>query len=158
MMKRNVVIALALSFLLALFGCGKDDGPGMVNDQPWTAFTLSRSDSFNQRNFWFTVERTDEGHLLTGECQDKDGSEHTQEEGVPLSSEDVLFIRELRLADLTDVVSDEGEEDAPFALDAPEITLVLTYLDGTTQEKALPSDQSIQIYEHFLPYFQKNKE
>ena len=157
MMKRKVVIALILSFLMSLFGCGKTDGPGMVNDLPWRAFTLSRSDSFSQYNFWFTVERTEEGHLLTGECRDEYGNEYSREKGIPLSTDDILYLRELRLGDLADVMPEEGDADAPFALDAPVITLMITYLDGTTQKKGLSSDQSIQIYEHFLAVFQKKK-
>ncbi len=156
--KWAVVLAIA-SVLLSLLGCGKRhilDGPGMVNDPPWSSFILSRSDSYAQYNFWFEVQKNELGFLLTGECRDEDGEMYVlkHEDGILLSVEDVQYLRGLWLGELPDVVS--GEDDGePFALDAPSITFVLTWLDGTQQEKGLPSDVSIEIYEHFLPYFKK---
>ena len=156
--KWAVVLAIA-SVLLSLLGCGERhvlDGPGMVNDQPWSSFILSRSDSYAQYNFWFEVQKNELGFLLTGECRDEDGEMYVlkHEDGILLSVEDLQYLRGLWLGELPDVVS--GEDDGePFALDAPSITFVLTWLDGTQQEKGLSSDVSIEIYEHFLAYFKK---
>lgn len=154
---------MCISFLLSLFGCGEDhilDGPGMINDSPWKAFTVSRTDSYSQYNFWFTVERGDFGFLLTGECRGDDGELYTIEEGVELSPEDVLYLRNLHLADLADVVPSEGTGDEelilPDVLDAPDVTLHLTWTDGSKQEKGLPQDISIEMYNRFLPYFENN--
>ena len=157
--KRWTVVLLAASCFLGLMGCGKRhvlDGPGMVNDQPWKAFSLSRSDSCVQHNFWFAVQRNDFGFLLTGECRDEDGEMYIlePEDGMELSTDDLQYLRGLWLGDLPDVTADEAEEDL-ILLDAPSITFVLTWLDGTQQEKALPGDISIEIYEHFLPYFKR---
>ncbi len=161
--KRLVVVFLLGAFLSSLFGCKKDhilDGPGMVNDSPWKAFTVSRTDSYSQYNFWFTVEQGDFGFLLTGECRGADGELYTIEEGVELSTKDVLYLRGLHLGDLEDVTPDNeaGDEELilPDALDAPDVTLHLTWRDGKIQEKGLSQDISIEMYNHFLPYFENN--
>ena len=158
--KRWTVVLVVASFLLSLSGCGKKhvpDGTGMVNDQPWRGFTLSRSDSYAQYNFWFTVQRNDLGCLLTGECRDENGEVYVleSENGIQLSAEDMQYLRSLWLGELPDVAAEEKEEEV-ILLDAPDITFVLTWLDHTRQEKILPSDVSIEIYEHFLPYFKSN--
>ena len=153
-MKKRNCTAAAAALLLTLFGCAKPvDGPGMVNDRPWQEFTLSRSDSFAQYNFWFTVQVTETGYLLTGQCRDEDGNEYIQESGVPLSEGDGQYLRELWLGELTDMQPDE--DDGLILLDAPDVRLVLIWRDGTRQEKDLPEETSIEIYERFLPYFTK---
>ena len=53
-----------------------------------------------------------------------------------------------------DAVSVEEDSDL-LILDAPQISLVLTYLDGTQQEKVIGNALSLQIYKHFLPRFQE---
>ena len=156
--KRWVVTVVCIAMLLSLFGCSKKhilDGPGMVNDQPWRAFTLSRSDAYAQYNFWFTVEQGDFAFLLTGECRDEDGNAYTIAEGVELSAEDLRYLRDLWLGDLPDEVPG-GEDDELIVLDAPEVTLVLTFMDHKEQKKSLPLDTSIEIYQRFLPYFKNN--
>lgn len=67
-MKIPAVLATCAACVLSLFGCGKEhilDGPGMVNDLTWTEFTVTRSDSYAQYNFWFTVEYRESGFFLT---------------------------------------------------------------------------------------------
>ena len=143
-------------FSVSLFGCGKKhvlDGPGMVNDQPWKSFTISRTDSESQYNFWFTVEQGDFGFLLTGECQGEDGDRYCLEEGVDLSTEDLQYLRNLRLHELSDDIPTIVDDDL-MILDAPEVSLVLTFIDGNSQKKVLSSDLSIQMYNRFLPYFE----
>ena len=150
MKKWNSLVA-ALSCLITLFGCAKPvDGPGMVNDRPWREFTLTRSDSFAQYNFWFTVQVTETGYLLTGQCRDEDGNEYVQESGVPLSEGDGQYLRALWLGELPDAAAQE--EDDLILLDAPIVRLFLTGLDGTQQEKCLSDDISIEMYHRFLPY------
>ena len=154
MRKKWNVLAVCAGLLVSLFGCAKPqilDGPGMVNDRPWREFTLSRSDSYAQYNFWFTVQDAKSEYLLTGECRDEDGNEYCTESGVPLSAEDAQYLRELWLAELPDVQPD-GDDDL-ILLDAPEITLVLTWNDGTQTKKAISGDTSIELYQRFLPYF-----
>ena len=149
------MVTLLALFSLSLFGCGKKhvlDGPGMVNDQPWKAFTLSRSDSESQYNFWFTVEQGDFAFLLTGECRDENGEIYNIEKGVELSTKDLQYLRDLHLHDLSDVIVDDSVDDL-MILDAPMISLVLTFRDGTTQEKHLSADTSLDIYQRLLPYF-----
>ena len=155
--KSWTVVLLIASVFLSLFGCGKKhilDGPGMVNDQPWKAFTLSRSDSYSQYNFCFTVEQGNFAFLLTGECRDEAGELYTIEEAVELSTEDLQFLRELKLADLPDEIP--NEDDGLILLDAPVIKLTVTFIDNQEVAKSLSEDASIQIYQRFLPYFINN--
>ena len=153
-MKKRKYLAAVAACLMALFGCTKPvDGPGMVNDRPWREFTLSRSDSFAQYNFWFTVRDTETGYLLTGACRDESGNEYAMETGVLLSEADGQYLRCLWLGEQPDVQT-EGEDEA-ILLDAPDVRLVLTWRDGTQQEKYIPEETSIEIYEQFLPYFTK---
>ena len=150
-MKKWNGLAAVAACLLTLVGCTKPlDGPGMVNDRPWREFTLTRSDSFAQYNFWFTVQVTETGYLLTGQCRDEDGKEYVQESGVPLSEGDGQYLRALWLGELPDAAAQE--EDDLILLDAPIVRLFLTGLDGTQQEKCLSDDISIEIYHRFLPY------
>ena len=157
MRKKWNVLAVCAGFLMSLLGCAEPqilDGPGMVNDRPWREFTLSRTDSYAQYNFRFTVEDAKSENLLTGECRDEDGNEYTIETGVPLSEEDAQYLRNLWLGEQPDVQPD-GDDDL-ILLDAPDVRLVLTHNDGTQTEKALPGEISIELYHRFLPYF-KNK-
>lgn len=159
-MKKVIRFAMlfgATACIFSLFGCGRkhlQDGPGMVNDLNWKAFTLSRSDSFAQYNFTFTVERCDTGYLLTGECRDQDGDEYCEQEGMRLSDDDIPYLRSLNLGNLPDLPpASPDEADDLIVLDAPVITLSVTYLDGKTQDKIMTEDFSIQFYERFLHYF-----
>ena len=156
MRKKWNVLAVCAGFVLSLFGCTKPqivDGPGMVNDRPWREFTLSRTDSYAQYNFWFTVQDAKSEYLLTGDCRDEVGNEYYMERGVPLSAEDAQYLRDLWLGEQPDVQPD-GDDDL-ILLDAPDVRLVLTWRDGTQQEKYLPEETSIEIYNRFLPYFTK---
>ena len=155
--KKWAAVALVTTLTLSLFGCSKQhilDGPGMVNDQPWKAFSLSRTDSYSQNNFWFCVEQGDFAFLLTGECQDDRGEPYIIEEGVELSAEDLQFLRDLNLADLPDAIDFEDEE--LLLLDAPTIRLTVTFMDDQRVEKSLPQATSIEMYKRFLPYFINN--
>ena len=150
-MKKWNGLAAVAACLLTLVGCTKPlDGPGMVNDRPWREFTLTRSDSFAQYNFWFTVQVTETGYLLTGQCRDEDGNEYVQESGVLLSEGDGQYLRALWLGELPDAAAQE--DDDLILLDAPIVRLFLTGLDGTQMEKCLSDDISIEIYHRFLPY------
>lgn len=157
--KKWAAVALVATLTLSLFGCSKRhmlDGPGMVNDQPWKAFSLSRTDSYSQNNFWFCVEQGDFAFLLTGECQDDSGELYIIEEGVELSTEDLQFLRDLNLADLPDAIDFEDEE--LLLLDAPTIRLTVTFMDDQSVEKSLPQATSIEMYRRFLPYFINNEQ
>ena len=147
-------IVAVVSFGSSLLGCNRHilDGPGMVNDLTWTEFTLSRSDSYAQYNFWFTVERTDSGFLLTGEAWNEEGYLVHLEDGKALSADDILYLRSLHLGDLADWTPSDPEDDM-IILDAPSISLELVCPDGTKQKKNIGDELSFEIYRRFLPYF-----
>ena len=162
-MKRVIRLALfvgAATCIFSFFGCRNKhilDGPGMVNDLSWKAFTIYRGDSYAQHNFSFTVERTEKGYLLTGVCRGAYGDEYDVGEGVLLSAKDIQYLRTLNLGDLPDAVPASPDElEEIIILDATTITLHVTYPDGTVQEKAMREDFSIELYKRFLPYFEKN--
>lgn len=143
---------MCIAWMLTLLGCGKEkpfmlDGPGMEYQSPWTAFTLSRTDSNPRYCFWFAV--TDDGvqALLTGECSDEEGNSYTEETGVEISAEDVWKLRWMDL--------DQLPEDSEQPAGTEGITLTLTLSDGTVVQKNASSDLSIEIYELLLPYLKK---
>lgn len=159
-MKKVIRMAMLLGAtvcIFSLFGCSKKhllDGPGMINDLNWKAFTLARSDSFAQYNFTFTVEQSDSGYLLTGECRDQEGNEYCVQEGMSLSADDIQYLRTLNLGNLPDAApASPDEADDLILLDAPTVTLSVTYSDGALQDKSMVEDFSIQFYERFLHYF-----
>ena len=163
-MKRVIRLALFVgtaACIFSFFGCRNKrilDGPGMINDLNWKAFTVARSDSYAQHNFSFTVERTENGYLLTGECRGEYGDEYDVEEGMLLPTREIQYLRTLNLGDLPDANPASPDElDDILILDAPTITLHVIYLDGTVQEKAMQEDFSIELYKRFLPYFEKYK-
>jgi hypothetical protein len=147
-------IVAVVSFGSSLQGCNRHilDGPGMVNDLTWTEFTLSRSDSYAQYNFWITVVRTDNAFLLTGEVWNEEGYLVHLEDGKALSADDILYLRSLHLGDLADWTPSDSEDDM-IILDAPSISLELVCPDGTRQHKNIGDELSFEIYRRFLPYF-----
>ena len=80
--------ALCVAVVVTLVGCGKAhivDGPGMINPASWDCFTVSRSDSYAQHNFYITVEERNGSLYVTGEVRGEDGTIYTDEEGIRLS-------------------------------------------------------------------------
>ena len=69
------------------------------------------------------------------------------EEAVELSTADLQYLRDLRFQDLPEPDSTQ---------DAPEVTLVMVWIDGKEQEKELSKETTMEIYERFLPYFTNN--
>ena len=138
---RFAMLMGATACLFSLFGCGKkhiQDGPGMVNDLNWKAFTLARSDSFAQYNFNFTVEQSDTGYLLTGECRDQEGNGYCLQEGMSLSADDIQYLRTLNLGNLPDAAPASPDEAGDLILlDAPTVALSVTYRDGEFQNKVM---------------------
>ena len=154
---------MCMAFLLSLFGCKQRqpnepsqtegesilDGTGSVTPMPWRTMELSRSgDMYYPYNFNFTVTLEGERYLATGYCADEDGNRYETEDGieVPLEVIDIF--------DLGSLSDDRGSSfGSSFVLDAPTISLTLTYGDGTQKEKAIGESLSLEIYQALLPYF-----
>ena len=145
--------------LFSLFGCRNKkknpfilDGPGMVNVAEFKKLDISRSDSYAQYNFWFTLEESDFSFFVSGECRDENGTIYTLESGVcELSHEDYEYFRHLKLDSLSDVKKTEQSEE--IILDAPLYSMTLFYSDGVTHEKSIDTDLTLDFYDRLLPYF-----
>ena len=148
--------------LFSLFGCRNKkknpfilDGPGMVNVPEFKRLDISRSDSYAQYNFSFTLEESDFSFFVSGECRDENGTIYNLESGVcELSHEDYQYFRYLKLDSLSDVKKAEVSEE--IILDAPDCSMQLTYSDGITREKSVDTDLTLNFYNRLLPYFVKH--
>ena len=157
--KRWVVVMMCISALFSLFGCKNKkhnpfilDGPGMVNVPAFKKLDISRSDSYAQHNFSFTLEESDFSFFVSGECRDENGTIYKLEPGsCELSHEDFEYFRYLKLDALPDVVSTEEPEE--IILDAPVYGMWLTYSDGITHKKSIDTDLTLNFYNRLLPYF-----
>ena len=155
--KGAVMIGICFVLLLSLPGCGVKenyimDGSGMINTYAWEEFELSRSDSNYQYNFWFSLKSADGCYLLTGECSDEEGNRYESLDGIEVPNAEAEAIRrEFALDELNDVVEDPESE--LILLDAPTVSLTLTYADGSKKEKSIGADASMDIYHALLPYF-----
>ena len=157
-LKRIASSILCIGLLMAFWGCSRRhvlDGPGMENDMPCVSFELYRSDSYSQYNFWIAVADTDDGYILTGECRDENGVSYRVADGIRLPAEEREYLVSLALQELPEIVSTEAVNSEGLTLDVSRARLVLTYLDSTQQIKAVTDEMSLQIYKHFLPWFQK---
>ena len=130
------------------------DGPGMEYQSPWTAFTLTRTDSNAQYHFRFTVTDDGDQALVTGECCDAQGNSYEEEQGIAISVEDLWQLRWMDLDQLPEKAV--WPEDLEQPADMTDITLSLTLADGTVEEKNASGALSIEIYKLLLPYLKNN--
>ena len=164
-MKKWMGFAMCMAFLMPLFACQSPnaplrkpdilDGPGMLNTSVWEGFEISRSDSYYQYNFWFALKSSSDCYLLTGECVDEDGTAYASFDGIKVPNVEAEALREkFALDELSDRTEDADSE--LIVLDAPVITLTLTYADGSQKQKSIGGDTSMDIYEALSPYFINN--
>ena len=161
-LRKLVVLILCGSLLAALFGGGKKDkyildGPGMINPASWESFTVSRSDSYAQHNFYIKVEMRNEGLVVTGEVRGEDGTIYEEEDGILLPEDASLQIYALEPAllpafQITEAhPSDEG--DGAVALDQSSVNIELFCTDGRILQCVDEDDFSIMVYEIVMPHF-----
>ena len=151
-----VIVLFCCSIALSLFGCSKrhiSDGPDMEYKPAWTEFTISRSDSSAQYNFWFTVTDDGDQPLVIGECCDEEGNFYEEELGIVLSAEDLWQLRWMDLQILDEPI--DFPEDMETIHADSRITLSLVLPSGETVEKNASGDLSMEIYQLLLPYFKK---
>lgn len=156
---RLAVLTMCITWLLALFGCGKEkphvpDGSGMEYTPEWTEFTLSRSDSYAQYNFSFTVTEGDTAPVVSGVCRDEDGNEYG-ETGIVISGDTLWTLRRMNLEQLPD--EEPWPEDLELPLDMETVKMTITLSDGTVVKKNVSSNLSMEIYQILLPYFINNQ-
>ena len=158
-LKRSVVILLCIATLLAIFGCkAKDkyilDGPGMVNPYAWDSFYVSRSgDSYAEHNFHITVTDSEKGYIVRGTLL------NYEEEAcilLPRSAcEQIDALKPGQLPDAVRVAPEETDVESPFLLDAPQVSIGVSYVDGRQLSKVDQDDFSIEIYQIVAPYFEE---
>lgn len=164
-LRKLVVLILCGSLLSALFGGGKKDkyildGPGMINPASWESFTVSRSDSYAQHNFYIKVEVRNEGLVVTGEVRGEDGTIYEEEEGILLPEDASLAIHALMPAmlpvqqpaedsDAGDLLFPDGLE----VLDMPDVSIEVVCSDGRILQCVDEDDFSIMVYEIVMPHF-----
>ncbi len=152
---------MCISALLSLFGCKAHilDGPGMVNKAQWTAFSVSRNDSYAQYNFSFTVTDNEEGSFVTGYCRDNEGNLYECEDGIPIPPDKLIALRELGIDDLNDVpqstAKQEDLEDL-IILDDCSLNLSVVYYKNLNIEKCVTAEMTLDIYNILLPLFAEN--
>ena len=134
------------------------DGPGMEYTPEWTEFTLSRSDSYAQHNFSFTVTEGDTDAFVSGVCRDAEGNEYESETGIAISGETLWTLRRMDLEQLQNVVETETWEELPQVLDESNVTFSIVLTDGTVEKKHISAELSLEIYQQLLPYFINNKQ
>ena len=129
----------------------------MVNVPAFKKIDISRSDSYAQYNFSFTLDKSDFSFFVSGECRDENGTIYELESGsCELSHTDFQYFNNLKLDSLPDVKKTEGPEE--IILDAPDYSMHLTYSDGITREKSIDTDLTLDFYNRLLPYFVNNGE
>ena len=131
------------------------DGPDMEYTPPWTAFTISRSDSNAQYQFWFTVTDADPDDLVTGACADAQGNHFAEQTGIAISTETWQALQWMNLEQLEEETP--WPEDLERPLDDSSITLSITLSDGTVINKQASGKLSMEIYQLLLPYFINNQ-
>ena len=145
--------------IFSLFGCfQKDkyilDGPGMEREYEWISFTLSRSSSYANYNFAFSVNIKEKKAFVDGYCRDDNGEEYIDEEGIELSKQTLKELRGLKLEYLDDVSKESDDtDDGLIILDADITTLTLTLDINETVEKRISDDLTMQIHQLLSPYF-----
>ena len=172
-------IFLIVLFCIAIFAtvafissCEKKpqmlDGPGMINPFAWRSFTVSRSDTYAQNNFYIEVEVCDEGLVVTGEVIGENGN-YREEEGIVLRKNEAEAIFELHPADLPDCKTDVTESsetktteadselfpDGVEMLDGYSVDITVYYADGRTVKKIDEDDFSLKVYSAVIKSFER---
>ena len=152
-------VAMCAAVIFTLSGCCKShllDGPGMINPASWDSFTVSRSDSYAQHNFYIQVEARNEGLFVTGEVRGDDGSLYEETEGILLSGEEADALYALTPALLPDRVTNSGDSlDGVEILDAPSVSVEVKCTDGRVLAKVDEDDFTLKVYQIVLPCFQR---
>jgi hypothetical protein len=146
------VIGLRLAALRSWFGGRTVDVPEMEN---WESFSVSRSDSYAQHNFYISVKRHKSKLVVTGLLRGDDGTEYEENRGIVLPRKACVKIDALQPNNLPDVTA-SGEispDEDLIVLDVPEVQVEVVYPDGTLNPKVDADDFSIRVYQIVLPYF-----
>ncbi len=143
---------MCLATLRSLFGFKTVDTPGMEN---WESFSVSRSDSYAQHNFYISVKRHKSRYVVRGALRDDDGTEYEENKGIVLPRKACVKIDALQPQNLPNVTA-SGEispDEDLIVLDAPEVQVEVAYTDGMLNLKVDEDNFSIRVYRIVMPYF-----
>lgn len=133
-MKKLGVICVVLCLLIGMVGCF---GQG---SEPWQGLTYHVTSSVMTEGCHFSLTRDESGSMyLTGYCFE-DSTEYRLDEAKQISSETKETIDAMALDNATKA------KQKPFGVaDGTQISITLTYPNGTERRISLSADQRIQL-------------
>lgn len=149
----NFIENEAVSALIELF----EDASGVTDEREWSGIEIYRTHM--NRNYCFNVSilpDTEGNTIIFGYCYDSDGTEYSAEEPFEISDNGLEKLRALDLDSLAKV-----KRRPNFGLHADDKTvqkLVLSYPDGSEEEKELSDDTLNAIFDIALSEFKRNAE
>lgn len=130
----------------------------MINPASWNSFTVSRSSSYAQHNFYIQVEDRNEGLFVTGEVRGEDGTIYNEEDGILLSrrvAEEIYRLEPALLPDCQPKPTETEGEDELIVLDQFSVEVEVVCTDGRVLEKVDEDDFSLKVYKIVLRSFEK---
>lgn len=139
------------------------DKDGMINDFPWSSFSVSRVGSVAQYIFSITVVNHHKKYEVIGTLRDDEGNFY-DDKIIVLPSKASEIIKNLHPECLPDVkpqtkqnISDEETEflNSAFILNGDSSEVFVEYSGGEKRQKIDMNDFSLTIYNLVMPYFKK---
>ncbi len=139
------------------------DKDGMINDFPWSSFSVSRVGSMAQYNFSITIFNHHKKYEVIGTLIDDDGNFYDEKKIVlPFGVSEK--IKNLHPENLPDVkpqtkqnISEEETDllNSAFILDGDSSEVLVEYSNGEKLQKIDENDFSLTVYNLVMPYFKK---
>lgn len=143
----------AVAALIELF----EDAAGVTDEREWSGMEFYRSSMVQNCCFDITVLPDTEGNtVITGYCISPDGTEYSSEDYFIISDEGLKNLKGLELDKLPRSTNKDDSEI--FADDETVQRLILSYPDGTDEEKELSDDTLQSIFDIALSEFAKHFE
>lgn len=132
--KRIGTICMVLSLMVGMVGCFRQGG------EPWQSFTYHVTSSVMTEGCHFSLTRDDSGNMyLSGYCFEN-STEYRLDEAKQISPETKETIDAMALDDAPKA------KQKPFGVaDGTQISVTLTYPNGTERKISLSADQRIQL-------------
>ena len=157
---RLAVIAVCISMLLSLFGCGKLkpfilDGPDMERTL-WSEFTISQTSDVYEENFSYTVKYdkiSGEAYFYTEVPHETKG--YPIEKSIQLKSKDLQALININIMSFANVQAVESDDE--LILDGTFLKFWVTDSNGEKFNKSVPYEDEKEILKIIKPYADKLK-